>query len=180
MGIFETCGRIWVLPHSVVDNSDFTPSCLTALVTLLILAAQGSFSCFPFETARILMAIHVFVFLLVVCLLLSLARLGHLDWFHCRPSSSRGGATRTPVQRLRHRPAAQTIAPPVASPAPTRLLWDLLLRLCAPGARSKAGGERQRQGGRSPLEGQRRQNPPLYPCLRRRRVVRQREQPEEP
>ncbi len=48
------------------------------------------------------MAIHVFVFvfLLVVCLLLSLALLWHLDWFHCRPSSSRGGATRTPVQRL--------------------------------------------------------------------------------
>lgn len=37
--------------------------------------------------------------------------------------------------------APQTIAPPVASLAPTRLLWDLLLRLCAPGARSKAGGE---------------------------------------
>src|SRR5215469_6623687 len=48
------------------------------------------------------MALHVlvFVFLLVVCLLLSLALLWRLDWFHRRPSSSRGGATRTPVQRL--------------------------------------------------------------------------------
>jgi IS1 family transposase len=46
------------------------------------------------------MALHMFVFLLVVCLLLFLARLGRLDWFHRRPSSSRGGATRTPVQRL--------------------------------------------------------------------------------
>ena len=36
------------------------------------------------------MALHVFVFLLVVCLLLSLARLGRLCWFHLRPSSSRG------------------------------------------------------------------------------------------
>jgi hypothetical protein len=48
------------------------------------------------------MAFHVFVFvfLLVVCLLLSLARLGRLDWFPRRPSSSRGGAKRTTVQRL--------------------------------------------------------------------------------
>jgi hypothetical protein len=48
------------------------------------------------------MAFHVFVFvfLLVVCLLLSLARLGRLDGFPLRPSSSRGGAKRTTVQRL--------------------------------------------------------------------------------
>ena len=48
------------------------------------------------------MALHVFVFvfLLVVCLLLSLARLGRLDRLHRRPSSSRGGARCTPVQRL--------------------------------------------------------------------------------
>jgi hypothetical protein len=48
------------------------------------------------------MALHVFVFvfLLVVCLLLSLALLWRLDWFHRQPSSSRGGARRTPVQRL--------------------------------------------------------------------------------
>ena len=46
------------------------------------------------------MALHVFVFLLVVCLLLSLARLGRLDWFPFRPSSSRGGARRTRLQRL--------------------------------------------------------------------------------
>ena len=46
------------------------------------------------------MALHVFVFLLVVCLLLSLARLGRLDWFPLRPSSSRGGAKRTTLHRL--------------------------------------------------------------------------------
>jgi hypothetical protein len=87
---------------SVVDNSDFAPSGLTALVPLLILASQGSSPCFPFQTARFLMAFHVFVFvfLLVVCLLLSLARLGRLDGFPLRPSSSRGGAKRTTVQRL--------------------------------------------------------------------------------
>ena len=37
------------------------------------------------------MALHVFVFvfLLVVCLLFSLARLGRLDWFPFRPSLRR-------------------------------------------------------------------------------------------
>ena len=40
------------------------------------------------------MALHVFVFvfLLVVCLLLTLARLGRLEWFQLRPSSSQDGA----------------------------------------------------------------------------------------
>src|SRR5262249_6779109 len=63
---------------------------------------QGSSSCFPFETARMLMALHVlvFVFLLVVCLFPSLTLLWRLDWFHRRPSSSRVGAKRTGVQRL--------------------------------------------------------------------------------
>jgi len=32
----------WVLPHSVVENSDFSPTRLTALETLLILEKQGS------------------------------------------------------------------------------------------------------------------------------------------
>jgi len=43
------------------------------------------------------MALHVF--LLVVCLFLFLALLWRLDWFHLRPSSSRG-ATRTTRNRL--------------------------------------------------------------------------------
>jgi IS1 family transposase len=41
------------------------------------------------------MALHVFVFLLVVCLLLSLVLLWRLDWFHFRSSSSQGGAKRS-------------------------------------------------------------------------------------
>jgi hypothetical protein len=45
------------------------------------------------------MSLHVFVFLLVVCLL-CLARLGRLDWFHLRPSSSRGRAKRSRLHRL--------------------------------------------------------------------------------
>jgi IS1 family transposase/transposase-like protein len=49
-----------------------------------------------------IMALHVFVFvfLLVVCLFLSLALFWRRDWFHRRPSHSRGGAKRTTVQRL--------------------------------------------------------------------------------
>jgi IS1 family transposase/transposase-like protein len=47
------------------------------------------------------MAFHVFLFLLVVCLvLLSLALLWRLDWFPFRPSSSRGGAKRSRLPRL--------------------------------------------------------------------------------
>jgi IS1 family transposase len=46
------------------------------------------------------MVLHVFVFLLVVCLLFSLMLLWRLDWFHFRPSSSRGGAKRSTLHRL--------------------------------------------------------------------------------
>ncbi len=48
------------------------------------------------------MAFHVFVFvfLLVVCFILSLALLWRLDWFPFRPSSSRGGAKRNTLHRL--------------------------------------------------------------------------------
>jgi hypothetical protein len=46
------------------------------------------------------MALHMFVFLLVVCLLLSLALLWRLDLFPLRPSSSGGGARRTKLHRL--------------------------------------------------------------------------------
>src|SRR5437588_9341759 len=46
------------------------------------------------------MALHVFVFLLVVCLLLSLVLLWRLDWFPVRPSSSKGAAKRSRPHRL--------------------------------------------------------------------------------
>ena len=46
------------------------------------------------------MVLPVFVFLLVVCLLLSLALLWCLDWFQFRPSSLPGGATRSTLHRL--------------------------------------------------------------------------------
>src|SRR5947209_4682037 len=46
------------------------------------------------------MALHLFVFLLVVCLLLALALLWRLDWFPLRPASSQGAAKRTMLPRL--------------------------------------------------------------------------------
>jgi len=46
------------------------------------------------------MSVHVYVFLLVVCLLLCPTLLWRLDWFALRPSSSSGGTKRTTLQRL--------------------------------------------------------------------------------
>jgi hypothetical protein len=76
------------------------------------------------------MALHlfVFVFLLVVCLIISLALLWRLDWFPLRPASSQGAAKRTMLPRLRHRLARQMIAPPVDSPPLPRRLESR--RLC--------------------------------------------------
>jgi hypothetical protein len=87
---------------TVVDNSDISPIRLTAWETRRILASQRSSPCFPFQTARMVMALHVFVFvfLLVVCFLLSLALLWRLGWFPVRPSSSKGAAKRSRLHRL--------------------------------------------------------------------------------
>jgi transposase-like protein len=46
------------------------------------------------------MGLYVFLFLLVFFLLLFLVLLWRLDWLHVRPSSSRGGAKRSTLQRL--------------------------------------------------------------------------------
>jgi hypothetical protein len=81
------------------------------------------------------MALYVFLLLLMFFLIFSLVRLCYLCWLHHWPARSAAAARHTPVPRLRHRHAPHTIAPPVASPAPTRLLWDLRLRLYAPGVR---------------------------------------------
>jgi len=45
------------------------------------------------------MPVHVYVFLLMVCLILCLARLGRHDWLHRRPCSSRGGVKRSTLHR---------------------------------------------------------------------------------
>src|SRR5215467_12519009 len=88
------------------------------------------------------MSVHVYVFLLVVCLLFSLARLGRLDLFHLRPSSSRGGARRSILHRLL-KPRCQDdcpacrLASPVSSggepaPAPVRPWCEVKSRRGAP------------------------------------------------
>ena len=46
------------------------------------------------------MPVHMYVFLLVVCLLLCLALLGHHDWLHLQPFHSRGRAKRSTLHRL--------------------------------------------------------------------------------
>jgi hypothetical protein len=83
------------------------------------------------------MALHVYVFLLVVCLLFSLALFWRLDWFHFRPSPSAVASRRSPVHRSLC-PAAQMIVPPVDSPPLPRRVRSQRLGLCGPGARSKA------------------------------------------
>ena len=54
----------------------------------------------PFLAARIVMPVHIYVFLLVVCLLLCLALLWRRDWLHLQPCASRGGAKRSTLHRL--------------------------------------------------------------------------------
>jgi transposase-like protein len=46
------------------------------------------------------MPVHLYVFLLVVCLLLCLALLWHHDWLHFQPFHSRGKAKRSTLHRL--------------------------------------------------------------------------------
>jgi hypothetical protein len=80
------------------------------------------------------MTLHVFLLLIVCVLMFSLAWLCFLRWPHHGFAQS-AAAKRTPLHRLRHRRVPHTIAPPVASPAPSRRMWSLCLRLSAPGAR---------------------------------------------
>src|SRR5262249_6426402 len=106
---------------------------------------DSPYSCFsggspfsPLLAARIGMVLPVFVFLLVVCLLLSLALLWCLACFHFRSPFSQPGPKRPTLPRLRHPPAAQTIPPPVDSPPLSRRVEGQHLLLYALGARSKA------------------------------------------
>ena len=63
------------------------------------------------------MAVHVFVFLLMSFLLFCLARLGRLDWFRLRPSSSPGEVKHTRLHRLKPRSPADCPACRLASAA---------------------------------------------------------------
>jgi hypothetical protein len=72
------------------------------------------------------MALHVFVFLLVVCLLLSLVLLWRLHWFQLRPSSSQDGAKCSRFPRLLKPrspddcPACRLASPPSSAVVPVR------------------------------------------------------------
>jgi transposase-like protein len=84
-----------VLPLSVVDNSVFSPIRLTVHSDSPY--DQEAFF-FSFQAARIGMAVHVF--LLVVCLILSLALLWCLDRHHLQSSPLKAGRRSTLVHRL--------------------------------------------------------------------------------
>jgi hypothetical protein len=94
------------------------------------------------------MALLVFVFLLMVCLL-SVARLGRLDWFPLQPCSSRGGAKGTTLQRhLKPRcpddcPACRLASTPSSSagpaPVPVRPWREVKSRRGAPKRIDTAG-----------------------------------------
>jgi hypothetical protein len=84
---------------------------------------------------------YAFLLLLVFFLLLSLAWLWYLYWFHHGPPHSRAVALHPAVHRLRHRHAPHTIVQPVASPPLSRQVKSQLLRLYAPGVMSKVAGE---------------------------------------
>jgi hypothetical protein len=70
------------------------------------------------------MALPMFVLLLVVCLLLTLARLGRLEWFQLRPSSSQDGAKCSRFFRLLKPrgpddcPACRLASPPSSAVVP--------------------------------------------------------------
>jgi len=88
------------------------------------------------------MSLHVFVFLLVVCLLFSLGLLWRLDWFPVRSSSSKGVAKRSRLHRLLKPrspddcPACRLASPPSVSgrpaPAPVRPWSEVKSRRGAP------------------------------------------------
>ncbi len=91
------------------------------------------------------MPFHIYVFLLVVCLLLSL--LWHLDWFRLQPFSSRGGVKRGTLHRLLKPrtpddcPACRhaSTAPSAAGPAPVRPWCEVKSRRGAPKRIDTAG-----------------------------------------
>jgi hypothetical protein len=88
------------------------------------------------------MVLHMFVVLLVVCLLLCLALFRRLDWFPLRSSSSRGGAKRTTLQRLLKprtpddcsacRLASTPASTVVPAPVPVRVWREVKSRRGAP------------------------------------------------
>jgi hypothetical protein len=80
------------------------------------------------------MAFHLFLFLLVVCLILSLALLWRLGWLPLQPSNSQAGSGHTRCIVFSG-PAPRLIVPSVTSP---RQECDLLLRKSRPWSEVKS------------------------------------------
>jgi hypothetical protein len=132
--------ELWVqvLPHSVVDNSDFSPTRLTAWETRLMLASQGVLSSPHFKQRGSLWSFMC----TCSCLWSVSSSLWHCfgvltgSLFGLPPHEEGLSAPRSTVCSSL---AAQTIAPPVvSSPLPRRVQGQRLC-LCVPGARSKIG-----------------------------------------
>jgi hypothetical protein len=86
------------------------------------------------------MAVHVLLFLFVVFLLSLWHCFGVLAGSIFRLPPQEEGLS-IPPSNVSSSPAPQTTAPPVDSPPLPRRVEGQHLCLCAPGARSKAGGE---------------------------------------
>jgi hypothetical protein len=104
-----------VLPHSVVDNSTFSPKWLDKPLGLAYSSFQ-ELSMLIISGGEDPMTFHVFWFFLLFLLLLSLAWLGRLYWLHHGLPDSRARVVHRVVHRLRHRHGPHTIARPVAFP----------------------------------------------------------------
>jgi hypothetical protein len=86
------------------------------------------------------MILHLFLFLLLSFLILYLARLCHLYLLHhCLPPQEQERCI--PWFTVSSSPAIQAIVLLVVFPPPSQWVWGHRLCPCAPGARSKAGGE---------------------------------------
>src|SRR5438876_3119981 len=131
-----------VQPLSVVDNSVFSPNHLTVLSTLFILLYKEA-SLLPISSGEDSSDSSCVLALALVCphVLSRAAVFPKLSpsW-SCKGRPKPPGVPRSNVFSSH---APHTIAPPVASAAPTRLLWGLCLSLSDLGVRSKAGGEHQ-------------------------------------
>jgi hypothetical protein len=122
-----------VLSLTIVDNSVFSPKRLTLLIdpaysTLRIVRAasfkpRGSLWPFMCSCSCSWSASSSLWRCFVVC----------AGFIFSLPTQEAGPCPQEPNVSLSHAP--QMTAPPVASPAPTRLVWGLHLHLFAPGAR---------------------------------------------
>jgi hypothetical protein len=127
----ENLCNLRVQPLSVVENSDISPTRLTAWETRRLLASRGALPSPHLEERG---SFCPFMWTCPCSSSASCSRLALLwrqDWLHLQPGSS-PGAKRSTFPRLRHRPAAQTMAPPVVWPPLPRRVEGSRLRMSRP------------------------------------------------